>query len=146
MTNIWPEFESEIQAFEKSPTPQGANVFYGSSSIRLWENLAQCFPGVSVLKEQIDHDGLTLRFRVAAFARGSAGNHGGTGIDGQKLAHALDIHHAAVRNDVRIDRAMAVMQAHARRADAPSGVVIPLGSPIGGHAGQSATWNGLAVV
>jgi lysophospholipase L1-like esterase len=49
MTNIWPEFESEIQAFEKSPTPQGANVFYGSSSIRLWENLAQCFPGVSVL-------------------------------------------------------------------------------------------------
>ena len=46
-------FENEIQAFEKmdstSPPPQRPIVFTGSSSIRLWENLAGTFPNKPVL-------------------------------------------------------------------------------------------------
>ena len=43
------EFESEIHAFESCPAPPHATVFYGSSSIRLWDNMAQCFPGIPVV-------------------------------------------------------------------------------------------------
>lgn len=46
-------FEAEIRAFEtqdrESPPPQNAIVFTGSSSIRLWENLATYFPGKPIL-------------------------------------------------------------------------------------------------
>jgi len=42
-------FESEIQAFDHSPAPPGAHVFYGSSSIRLWENIGASFPGLPVV-------------------------------------------------------------------------------------------------
>lgn len=46
-------FETEIQAFEKtdrtSPPPQHPILFTGSSSIRLWENLAETFPDKPVL-------------------------------------------------------------------------------------------------
>jgi lysophospholipase L1-like esterase len=43
----------EIHAFEvadkTNPPPQGAVLFLGSSSIRLWKNLAQTFPGQNVI-------------------------------------------------------------------------------------------------
>jgi len=43
----------EIRAFEAAdktnPPPQGAILFIGSSSIRLWSNLAQSFPGHRVI-------------------------------------------------------------------------------------------------
>ena len=43
----------DIRAFEAAdktnPPPQGAVLFIGSSSIRLWTNLAQAFPGHKVL-------------------------------------------------------------------------------------------------
>lgn len=46
-------FENEIRAFEQadrtSPPPQNPIVFTGSSSIRLWENLADYFPKKNVL-------------------------------------------------------------------------------------------------
>ena len=46
-------WEQEIRAFEAadkiSPPPQDAILFLGSSSIRLWKNLAQTFPGHKVL-------------------------------------------------------------------------------------------------
>ena len=46
-------FESEIVAFEaadqKIPPPQGAVVFVGSSSIRLWTTLAKDFPELTVI-------------------------------------------------------------------------------------------------
>jgi lysophospholipase L1-like esterase len=46
-------FENEIRAFEqadaKSPPPQDAVLFLGSSSIRLWKTLAQDMPGMTVL-------------------------------------------------------------------------------------------------
>jgi lysophospholipase L1-like esterase len=46
-------WESEIRAFEafdrSNPPPQNAVLFLGSSSIRLWTNLAQSFPGHKVL-------------------------------------------------------------------------------------------------
>ena len=45
-------FEKEIAAYEaadkKSPPPQGAVLFYGASSIRLWKTLKEDFPGVEV--------------------------------------------------------------------------------------------------
>ncbi|GAB3951365.1 SGNH/GDSL hydrolase family protein [Spirosoma harenae] len=47
-------FEGEIQAFEKadkvSKPPQRPIVFTGSSSIRLWENLANYFPNKTTLQ------------------------------------------------------------------------------------------------
>jgi len=43
------QFESELRAFDFSPAPPDAAVFYGSSSIRLWDNLAQSFPGIPVV-------------------------------------------------------------------------------------------------
>jgi lysophospholipase L1-like esterase len=46
-------FENEIVAFEKADRdhapPRDANLFVGSSSIRLWKTLAEDFPGVSVI-------------------------------------------------------------------------------------------------
>ncbi len=46
-------WEKDIRAFEASdktnPPPQDAILFIGSSSIRLWTNLAQAFPGHKVL-------------------------------------------------------------------------------------------------
>lgn len=46
-------FENEIRAFEKadsaSPPPKNPIVFTGSSSIRLWENVNDYFPGKPVL-------------------------------------------------------------------------------------------------
>ena len=46
-------WESEIRAFEEAdraePPEPGAVLFLGSSSIRLWETLAEDFPGVRVL-------------------------------------------------------------------------------------------------
>ena len=47
------QWEKDIRAFETadkaSPPPQGGVLFIGSSSIRLWTNLAQAFPGHQVL-------------------------------------------------------------------------------------------------
>jgi lysophospholipase L1-like esterase len=47
-------FEREIQAFEASdrtnPPPKGAVLFVGSSSIRLWSNLATNFPELTVIQ------------------------------------------------------------------------------------------------
>jgi lysophospholipase L1-like esterase len=43
------QFESELSAFDHAHAPLDAAVFYGSSSIRLWENLAQSFPGIPVV-------------------------------------------------------------------------------------------------
>lgn len=49
-TNRW---DAEIAAFEAAdrtnPPPQGAVLFLGSSSIRLWKTLAQDFPGHRVI-------------------------------------------------------------------------------------------------
>jgi lysophospholipase L1-like esterase len=46
-------WEKDIRAFEAAdktnPPPLGAVLFIGSSSIRLWRNLAQAFPGHKVL-------------------------------------------------------------------------------------------------
>ena len=49
MTNAPSDFESELRAFDFSPAPTDAVVFYGSSSFRLWDNLAQSFPGIPVV-------------------------------------------------------------------------------------------------
>lgn len=47
------EWETDMQRFAaedaQSPPPRGGVVFTGSSSIRLWETLAQDFPGVPVI-------------------------------------------------------------------------------------------------
>jgi len=43
------EFESELYAFDRASAPQNATVFYGSSSFRLWDNIAQAFPGINVV-------------------------------------------------------------------------------------------------
>ncbi len=47
-------FEAEIKKFEEAdkqtPPPANAVVFTGSSSIRLWDNLSDYFPGKTVLK------------------------------------------------------------------------------------------------
>jgi lysophospholipase L1-like esterase len=43
------QFESELCLFDSAPAPRHANVFYGSSSIRLWENIGECFPGLVVV-------------------------------------------------------------------------------------------------
>jgi lysophospholipase L1-like esterase len=42
-------FEPELVTFEQHPAPHHANVFYGSSSIRLWEDIDRWFPGLSVV-------------------------------------------------------------------------------------------------
>lgn len=46
-------FEPQIRQFEEadrqSPPPQGAVLFVGSSSIRMWKGLAEDFPGVKVI-------------------------------------------------------------------------------------------------
>src|SRR6266487_1479189 len=48
-----PRFQEEIGAFARSdrtnPPPQGAILFIGSSSIRLWKTLAEDFPGRQVI-------------------------------------------------------------------------------------------------
>lgn len=49
MTYIPSQFESELRAFDSEPVPPGATVFYGSSSIRLWDNMVQSFPGLTVV-------------------------------------------------------------------------------------------------
>jgi lysophospholipase L1-like esterase len=49
MTDAPSQFESELRAFDYSPAPHGANVFFGSSSFRLWDNIAQSFPGLPVV-------------------------------------------------------------------------------------------------
>jgi len=61
------EFESELSAFDHAPAPRDANVFYGSSSIRLWDNLAQCFPGIPVVNRGFG--GSTLAECIEALAR-----------------------------------------------------------------------------
>jgi lysophospholipase L1-like esterase len=43
------EFESELSAYDRTPAELDANVFYGSSSIRLWENIGLYFPGFPVV-------------------------------------------------------------------------------------------------
>ena len=47
-------WEKDIRAFEAAdktnPPPQDAVLFIGSSSIRLWKNLAQAFPGHKIIK------------------------------------------------------------------------------------------------
>lgn len=43
------EFESELYAFDCIQSPQNAAIFYGSSSIRLWDNIAGYFPGIPVV-------------------------------------------------------------------------------------------------
>src|SRR4051812_42528309 len=47
--NRW---ENEIEQFEAADKtnapPHGAILFVGSSSIRLWKNLPECFPGLPV--------------------------------------------------------------------------------------------------
>jgi lysophospholipase L1-like esterase len=42
-------FEPELRAFDSTSAPPRASVFYGSSSIRLWENIDQAFPGRTVV-------------------------------------------------------------------------------------------------
>lgn len=49
MTDAPSPFEPELRAFDSDPAPRQATVFYGSSSIRLWENIGQCFPGITVV-------------------------------------------------------------------------------------------------
>jgi lysophospholipase L1-like esterase len=48
-----PPFDAEIRAFEaadaKAPPAPGGVLFIGSSSIRLWKNVADDFPGVPVI-------------------------------------------------------------------------------------------------
>lgn len=41
-------YEDEVRALEHRPAPTGAVVFYGSSSIRMWDRLQQDFPGVTL--------------------------------------------------------------------------------------------------
>jgi lysophospholipase L1-like esterase len=47
------QWEKDIRSFEaadqSNPPPRGAVLFIGSSSIRLWTNLAQAFPGHQVI-------------------------------------------------------------------------------------------------
>jgi lysophospholipase L1-like esterase len=64
LTGIWPailqaqssptdKWEGEIKKFEESdrqnPPPTGAALFIGSSTIRLWQSLAEDFPGTKVI-------------------------------------------------------------------------------------------------
>jgi lysophospholipase L1-like esterase len=48
-----PPFENDVQAFEaadrKSPPPQHALLFVGSSSIRLWKTLPEDFPSIPLI-------------------------------------------------------------------------------------------------
>lgn len=47
------QWEAEIRKFEEAdrvqPPPRGAVLFVGSSSVRLWQTLAEDFPGVKVI-------------------------------------------------------------------------------------------------
>jgi lysophospholipase L1-like esterase len=43
------QFEDELSQFDRATAPQHATVFYGSSSFRLWDNIAHAFPGISVV-------------------------------------------------------------------------------------------------
>lgn len=58
-----PAFEAEIRAFEAqdaaSPPPRNGIVFVGSSSIRLWQDLATDFPGKPVLNRGFGGSHLT---------------------------------------------------------------------------------------
>ena len=67
MTNAPSEFESELRAFDFSPAPTDAVVFYGSSSFRLWDNLAQSFPGIPVVNRGFG--GSTLADCIAVLPR-----------------------------------------------------------------------------
>jgi lysophospholipase L1-like esterase len=73
-------FAQEISAFEqadaKNPPPADSVLFVGSSSIRLWETLAEDFPGVRVINRgfggsQVEHsvryaDRIVLPYRPRA--------------------------------------------------------------------------------
>jgi hypothetical protein len=52
-THDFARWEKAIQAFEAAeranPSPQGAALFTGSSTITLWKNLAEDFPAVTVI-------------------------------------------------------------------------------------------------
>src|SRR5262245_56212571 len=52
-TSAESQWEKEIHAFEVSdatnPPPNGATLFIGSSSIRLWKTLREDFPGQNVI-------------------------------------------------------------------------------------------------
>ena len=61
------EFESELQVFDQAPAPQGANVFYGSSSIRMWDDLVESFPGIPVVNRGFG--GSTLAECIALLPR-----------------------------------------------------------------------------
>lgn len=43
------QFEPELREFDRAAAPLHANVFYGSSSFRLWEDMAEAFPGKAVV-------------------------------------------------------------------------------------------------
>ena len=51
--NRFAQWEADIRAFEdedrRNPPPAGAVLFYGSSSIRFWESVAQDFPDQRVI-------------------------------------------------------------------------------------------------
>ena len=49
MTTTVSQFEPELEEFDRASTPPGGNVFYGSSSFRLWENIPRYFPGIPVV-------------------------------------------------------------------------------------------------
>lgn len=54
VTNKPSQWESEIQAFERmdrtNPPPQGAVLFLGSSSIRMWKTLAEDMDGIRTVR------------------------------------------------------------------------------------------------
>jgi esterase/lipase superfamily enzyme/lysophospholipase L1-like esterase len=60
-------FEDEMQAFERAdriwPPPHRPVLFYGSSSIRLWDSLRDDFPGVPVLNRGFGGSSLELCVR-----------------------------------------------------------------------------------
>ncbi len=62
-------WETEIRAFEeaerKNPSPPGAVLFVGSSSIRGWETLARDFPGVPVINRGFGGSHLSDSVRFA---------------------------------------------------------------------------------
>jgi lysophospholipase L1-like esterase len=61
------EFRAFALAEAASPTPKGAILFYGSSSIRLWASLADDFPGIAVVNRGFG--GSTIRECVEEFDR-----------------------------------------------------------------------------
>ena len=49
MTGAPSQFEPELREFDAAEAPSNAVVFYGSSSLRLWDDLAERFPGRTVV-------------------------------------------------------------------------------------------------